>query len=168
MQISLRGNDDGAQDHFPRPAPVAPVDQNKRSWLVNTPRQSFAASTGSMQSQDVGHSKSPFHDLAVRPLSGCITVPGAVSLAGLILSVATIWAAEQILASDAKLGLRTYPLTVASDVLSTLSLVYSIVLVVFILAAGNIAPRLLDRFLDDRTNQIAVGLLGALFLHSLL
>lgn len=61
--------------------------------------------------------------LAVRPLSGCITVPGAVSLAGLILSVATIWADEQILASDAKLGLRTYPPTVASDVLSTLSLV---------------------------------------------
>ncbi len=38
----------------------------------------------------------------------------------------------------------------------------------FTLAAGNIAPRLLDRFSDDRTNQIAVGLLGALFLHSLL
>lgn len=57
--------------------------------------------------------------------------------------------------------------TLAGAAMTALSLVYSIVLVVFTLAAGNIGPRLLERFSRDRTNQVAVGTLGALFLHSL-
>lgn len=114
--------------------------------------------------------------LAARPLQGFITVPGAVSLAGIVLSLITIWADNRFYDSGALIGVKPFSAEVARAVLSTLagaamtalSLVYSIVLVVFTLAAGNIAPRLLDRFSDDRTNQIAVGALGALFLHSLL
>lgn len=114
--------------------------------------------------------------LAARPLRGFITVPGAVSLAGIGLSLVTIWADNHFHDVSRVFGLSPFSSEVASAVLSTLagaamtalSLVYSIVLVVFTLAAGNIAPRLLDRFSDDRTNQIAVGALGALFLHSLL
>ena len=114
--------------------------------------------------------------LAARPLRGFITVPGAVSLAGIGLSLITIWADNYFYDVSTVIGLKPLSPEVSSAVLSTLagaamtalSLVYSIVLVVFTLAAGNIAPRLLDRFSDDRTNQIAVGALGALFLHSLL
>lgn len=114
--------------------------------------------------------------LAARPLRGFITVPGAVSLAGILLSLVTIWADDTFRDASTLIGMRPFSGDVANAVLSTLagaamtalSLVYSIVLVVFTLAAGNIAPRLLDRFSDDRTNQIAVGTLGALFLHSLL
>lgn len=114
--------------------------------------------------------------LAARPLRGFITVPGAVSLAGMLLSLITIWADNYFYDVSRIIGVEPLSSDVSSAVLSTLagaamtalSLVYSIVLVVFTLAAGNIAPRLLDRFSDDRTNQIAVGTLGALFLHSLL
>lgn len=103
-------------------------------------------------------------------------MPGAVSLAGIALSLVTIWADNRFYDVSLIFGVKPLSPDVSTAVLSTLagaamtalSLVYSIVLVVFTLAAGNIAPRLLDRFSDDRTNQIAVGTLGALFLHSLL
>ena len=67
------------------------------------------------------------------------------------------------------------PKDTASDVLgaiaaasmSALVMVYSIVLLVYTLAAGSIGPRLLQRFGEDRVNQIAVGSLGATFLYSI-
>jgi uncharacterized membrane protein len=57
--------------------------------------------------------------------------------------------------------------TIASAAITTLGMVYSIMLVVFTLAAGNIAPRLLQRFSRDRVNQITAGLLGGTFLYAL-
>lgn len=57
--------------------------------------------------------------------------------------------------------------TISASAITTLSLVYSIVLVVFTLAAGNIAPRLLQRFTKDRANQVTAGLLGGTYLFSL-
>ncbi len=68
------------------------------------------------------------------------------------------------------------PQHTASDVLGAISaasmsalvMVYSIVLLVYTLAAGSIGPRLLQRFGEDRVNQVAVGSLGATFLYSLL
>ncbi|PIB24099.1 hypothetical protein BFP76_02325 [Amylibacter kogurei] len=57
--------------------------------------------------------------------------------------------------------------TVASASITTLGLVYSIVLVVFTTAAGNIGPRLLQRFTSDRVNQFTAGLFGGTFLFSL-
>lgn len=57
--------------------------------------------------------------------------------------------------------------TVASASITTLGLVYSLVLLVFTTAAGNIGPRLLQRFTGDRANQITAGLLGGTYLFSL-
>lgn len=56
---------------------------------------------------------------------------------------------------------------ISGAAITTLGLVYSLVLIVFTLAAGNIGPRLLQRFTGDRVNQITAGLLGATFLVSL-
>ncbi|MEL6750445.1 MAG: DUF2254 family protein, partial [Pseudomonadota bacterium] len=56
---------------------------------------------------------------------------------------------------------------VASASITTLGLVYSIVLVVFTTAAGNIGPRLLQRFTGDRINQITAGLFGGTYLSAL-
>ncbi|MBD8894104.1 DUF2254 domain-containing protein [Roseibium litorale] len=108
---------------------------------------------------------------------GFITVPGAVAL--------VIWASSGIPLSIDYFGLLPWfgvpPFsdwlsydtatsilsTIASAAMTTLSLVYSLVLVVFTLAAGTIAPRLLKRFTNDRVSQMTAGLLGGSFLFSL-
>lgn len=103
---------------------------------------------------------------------GFVTMPGSISLLGLAVASLSIWFDQT---SQDLLGIAPFSAEVSRTVLSTLtgaamtalSLVYSMVLVVFTLAAGTIAPRLLERFAKDRTNQVAVGSLGALFLHSL-
>lgn len=111
----------------------------------------------------------------VMTLSGFVKVPGLISLAGVAISALTVWADAALIDHARSLGLPLFGSDLAETVFSmlagaamtALSLVYSIVLVVFTLAAANIGPRLLERFSQDRTNQIAVGFLGALFLHSL-
>lgn len=108
---------------------------------------------------------------------GFITVPGAVAL--------IIWASSGIPLGIDYFGLLPWfgvpPFsdwlsydtatsilsTIASAAMTTLSLVYSLVLVVFTLAAGTIAPRLLKRFTNDRVSQMTAGLLGGTFLFSL-
>jgi len=65
-------------------------------------------------------------------------------------------------------GARSVLSTIAGAMMSVISLVYSLTLVVFTLAAGNISPRLLETFASNRTTQIAIGILGATFLYSLL
>ncbi|QIE54088.1 DUF2254 domain-containing protein [Pikeienuella piscinae] len=110
------------------------------------------------------------------PFRNFVTFPGLISLSGVVIAAATVWADTHLIEYAKSLGLAMFSAAVAQTVLSTLagaamtalSLVYSIVLVVFTLAAGNIGPRLLERFSQDRVNQIAVGVLGALFLHSLI
>ncbi|NOD99615.1 DUF2254 domain-containing protein [Ruegeria sp. HKCCD6228] len=113
----------------------------------------------------------------VRYFRGFLTIPAAISLSGLVVA-GIVFKTEQALvkwgwsASDwLSVSNRT-----ASDVLSAISaasmsalvMVYSIVLLVYTLAAGSIGPRLLQRFGEDRVNQIAVGSLGATFLYSLM
>ncbi|WP_171236813.1 DUF2254 family protein [Ruegeria sp. HKCCA6837] len=113
----------------------------------------------------------------MRYFRGFLTIPAAISLSGLLVA-GIVFKTEQALvgwgwsASDwLSVSNRT-----ASDVLSAISaasmsalvMVYSIVLLVYTLAAGSIGPRLLQRFGEDRVNQIAVGSLGATFLYSLL
>ena len=56
---------------------------------------------------------------------------------------------------------------IASSAITTLGLVYSIVLVVFTTAAGNIGPRLLQRFTGDRINQTTAGVFGGTFLFAI-
>ncbi|NOD65888.1 DUF2254 domain-containing protein [Ruegeria sp. HKCCD6109] len=113
----------------------------------------------------------------MRYFRGFLTIPAAISLSGLLVA-GIVFKTEQALvgwgwsASDwLSVSNRT-----ASDVLSAISaasmsalvMVYSIVLLVYTLAAGSIGPRLLQRFGEDRVNQVAVGSLGATFLYSLM
>ncbi|MEX0583681.1 MAG: DUF2254 family protein, partial [Sneathiella sp.] len=57
---------------------------------------------------------------------------------------------------------------IAGGAMSALTLTYSIVLVVFALAAGNLAPRMLKRFTTDFVNQLTAGIFGGTFLYALL
>lgn len=57
--------------------------------------------------------------------------------------------------------------TIATGAMAALSLAYSLALLVFTLAAGNIGPRLLKRFTTEPINQITAGILGGTFLYSL-
>ena len=57
--------------------------------------------------------------------------------------------------------------TIAGSTITVLSLVYSMTLVVFTLAAGTLGPRLVERFLEDQNSQIAAGVLAATFSFAL-
>lgn len=106
-------------------------------------------------------------------LRGLVAAPAAISMSGLVTAVLCFYADQYAPDFIAKWGLQP---SVSQAVLSTLSgaamtalgLVYSLILVVFTLAAGSIAPRLLERFSSDRISKAAIGVLGALFFHSLL
>ncbi len=56
---------------------------------------------------------------------------------------------------------------VATGAITALSLAYSLTLIVFTLAAGNIGPRLLQRFTSELTIQITAGIFGGTFLFAL-
>lgn len=62
---------------------------------------------------------------------------------------------------------RSLLTVVAAAAMTALSLTYSLVLVVFTLAAANIGPRLLKRFTSEPVNQITAGIFGGTFLYSL-
>ncbi len=113
----------------------------------------------------------------LRSFRGFLTIPAAISLSGLV-AVALVFAVERHLVKW-QWPIPAYliiPGDTASNVLgaiaaasmSALVMVYSIVLLVYTLAAGSIGPRLLQRFGEDRVNQVAVGSLGATFLYSLI
>ncbi|MCC3305541.1 DUF2254 domain-containing protein [Sneathiella sp. HT1-7] len=63
---------------------------------------------------------------------------------------------------------RTILSVIAGGAMSALTLTYSIVLVVFALAAGNLAPRMLKRFTSDIVNQVTAGIFGGTFIYALL
>lgn len=109
-------------------------------------------------------------------LNGLLGVPGAIAVVLWLLAVPLVWldASFNIVGDPLPFWLaistdtaRSLLSTIATAAITTLSMVYSIMLVVFTLAAGNIAPRLLQRFSRDRVNQITAGLLGGTFLYSL-
>ncbi len=56
---------------------------------------------------------------------------------------------------------------IAGGAMSALTLTYSIVLVVFTLAAGTLAPRMLQRFTTDLVNQMTAGIFGGTFLYAM-
>lgn len=109
-------------------------------------------------------------------LNGLLGVPGAIAIGLWLLAVPLVWIDTQFsivgktlpfwlaISEDTARALLT---TIAAAAITTLGLVYSIMLVVFTLAAGNIAPRLLQRFSRDRVNQTTAGLLGGTYLYSL-
>ena len=109
---------------------------------------------------------------------GFLLIPMTMSLIGTLLAVVAVsldrtTALHQIsdtlvfLNIDAA-GARSVLSTIAGAMMTVLSLVYSLTLVVFTLAASNIGPRLLETFTDNRVNQTTIGLLGATFLYSLI
>jgi len=109
-------------------------------------------------------------------LNGLLGVPGAIAIGLWLLAFPMLWVDTRFtivgdplpfwLAISTETA-RSLLSTIASAAITTLGMVYSIVLVVFTLAAGNIAPRLLQRFSRDRVNQITAGLLGGTFLYAL-
>lgn len=62
---------------------------------------------------------------------------------------------------------RSLLATIAGAMATMLSLAYTLTLVVFTLAAGALAPRLLESFSDNRANQIAIAVLGGSFVYAL-
>lgn len=110
--------------------------------------------------------------------SGFLFWPVLLSLSGVLLALFALSADDRgwadVLVRDLPMldvgreGARSVLGTIAGAMMTVISLVYSLTLLVFTLAAGNIAPRLLETFTDNRVNQITVGLLGATFLFSLL
>jgi uncharacterized membrane protein len=63
---------------------------------------------------------------------------------------------------------RTLLSVIAGSMMTVLSLVYSLTLIVFTLAAGNIGPRLIERFTNDRTTQVTAGLLVGTFVYAII
>ncbi len=113
----------------------------------------------------------------MRWLRGFITIPGMMSLFGIVLAILTTWLDRVILQMSPNSislysiepdNVRPLLIAIAGSAMAALSLVYSSVLVVFTLAAGTLGPRLLLRFAEDRVNQVAVGILGATFLFCLI
>jgi len=90
------------------------------------------------------------------PMLGCI---GGVVLAGL-----AHWAdAQGVLSGSMTIGkdtVRDLLGTVAGATATMMSLAYTLTLLIFTLAAGQLGPRLLDSFYDNRVNQIAISVMG--------
>ncbi|WP_417669679.1 DUF2254 domain-containing protein [Roseibium sp.] len=109
---------------------------------------------------------------------GFLFIPVVLALIGAALAAAAIAVDRAApLQSDGFLftfldistdGARSVLSTIAGAMMSVISLVYSLTLIVFTLAAGNIAPRLLETFANNRINQVTIGLLGATFLYALI
>ena len=105
-------------------------------------------------------------------------VPGALTVAGIGAALAMLWldsvepdlavlrwAAPFAVGAD---GARLVLSTIAGSMITVASLVFSMTLVALTLAASNIGPRLLDRYISNRVNQVALGLFLATFVYSLI
>ena len=113
-----------------------------------------------------------------RLVRGFLFVPAMIASTGVLLAIAATWVDrsglfeplfEAVPFLDITVsGARAVLGTIAGAMMTVISLVYSLTLVVFTLAAGNIGPRLLETFTGNRVNQSTIGLLGATFLYSLL
>lgn len=105
-----------------------------------------------------------------RPVVVLLTLPAgtAITLGVLPLALVLIapWAPELPFELEPD-DVRTVLSTLSTAAMSALALSYSLMLVVFTLAAGNIGPRLLKRFTSDPVGQLTAGLLGGTFLYGL-
>lgn len=109
---------------------------------------------------------------------GFLFIPGLLAVWGATAAFVMVWIdslgeVQGLLAGNTLLkispdGARAVLGTIAGTMMTVISLVYSLTLVVFTLAAGTISPRLLESFTYNRTNQITIGLLGATFIYSLI
>lgn len=111
-----------------------------------------------------------------RPFVVLLTVPAGIALfiGGLpfiTVYAENLWLTDPSATLFPQLGFdnaQTALTVVAGGAMTALSLTYSLVLVVFTLAAGNIGPRMLKRFTSDLVNQITAGIFGGTFLYALI
>jgi len=113
-----------------------------------------------------------------RLAQGFLFLPLVVSCIGVLTAIASYYLDasglgdawlnhHRFLMVDAD-GARSLLSTIAGASMTVLSLVYSVTLLVFTLAASSLGPRLLETFIDNRVNQFTIGILGAVFLHSVI
>ena len=94
-------------------------------------------------------------------------------LLGLVLAGATIWVDRtysDVVPFFQSLGAvttRSVLQTIATASITVISLTYSITLVVFTLAAGNIGPRLLTRFRESTQTRLSIGVFCCTFLFAI-
>jgi uncharacterized membrane protein len=105
-------------------------------------------------------------------------VPAAMILGAVVLAFAMLtlgrvvpWAwAEKLgwLLPVGAAGSRQVLATIAGSMITVASLVFSMTLVTLTLAASQLGPRLIARFMRDRINQVVLGTFLATFVYALL
>lgn len=103
------------------------------------------------------------------------TVPASIAFSIACLPILTVWLDNSLakgwldpfVFQFSPASARSLLSATATGAMAALSLAYSMALLVFTLAAGNIGPRLLKRFTSELTPQITAGIFGGTFLYSL-
>jgi uncharacterized membrane protein len=100
-------------------------------------------------------------------------VPFACALAGIVLSIATVWidhtlgdVVPRTITGDPNAALMILS-TVAASMVSLTTLVLTITSVVVQLAMGQFSPRSVRPFLQDRPSQLAIGIFVGTFAHAM-
>ncbi|APX89526.1 hypothetical protein BV394_07200 [Brevirhabdus pacifica] len=110
-----------------------------------------------------------------RPFLIFFTLPALIAAGLLALGALSVWLDVVLdrngwhalsLAPPAGTAI-TFHAAVATGAITALSLAYSLTLIVFTLAAGNVGPRLLQRFTSELTIQLTAGIFGGTFLFAL-
>jgi uncharacterized membrane protein len=100
-------------------------------------------------------------------------LPSALGLFGLLLAGASVWIDRTysdfvpIFSNLGAVTTRTVLQTIATASITVISLTYSITLVVFTLAAGNIGPRLLTGFRESTLTRLSVGVFCCTFIFAI-
>lgn len=100
-------------------------------------------------------------------------LPSILGLSGLFLAGVTVWVDRTysdvvpFLQSLGPVTTRTVLQAIATASITVISLTYSITLVVFTLAAGNIGPRLLTRFRESTFTRLSIGVFCCTFLFAI-
>jgi uncharacterized membrane protein len=101
-------------------------------------------------------------------------IPFACALAGIALSLATVWIDRSLPDSTVPRSITGDPdaaltilSTVAASMVSLTALVLSITAVVVQLAMGQFSPRSVRPFLQDRPSQFAIGVFVGSFAHAM-
>jgi uncharacterized membrane protein len=105
-------------------------------------------------------------------------VPGTMTIAAIVVALGMLWldatplgaaisewSAPYAVGAD---GARLVLSTIAGSMITVASLVFSMTLVALTLAASSIGARLLDSYIANRVNQVALGLFLATFVYSLI
>jgi uncharacterized membrane protein len=105
-------------------------------------------------------------------------VPGTMTIAAVVAALGMLWLDTTPLAEAITRwilpsavgadGARLVLSTIAGSMVTVASLVFSMTLVALTLAASSIGARLLDSYIANRVNQIALGLFLATFVYSLI